>query len=37
MNSPDLRREMSQRGQKMVDGEGPALVVAVMRNSLSSL
>lgn len=37
MDSPDLRREMSQRGQKLVDGQGPARVVAVMRNSLSSL
>jgi UDP-2,4-diacetamido-2,4,6-trideoxy-beta-L-altropyranose hydrolase len=37
MDSPDRRREMSRRGQNLVDGQGSARVAAVMRNSLKSL
>jgi spore coat polysaccharide biosynthesis predicted glycosyltransferase SpsG len=36
-NSVERRRELSERGQKLVDGHGPARVVACIRNSLSSL
>jgi len=37
MDGPDRRREMSERGQKLVDGQGAARVVALMRNSLNCL
>jgi UDP-2,4-diacetamido-2,4,6-trideoxy-beta-L-altropyranose hydrolase len=34
-NDVDRRRDLSERGQKLVDGQGPARVVAIMQNSLS--
>jgi UDP-2,4-diacetamido-2,4,6-trideoxy-beta-L-altropyranose hydrolase len=37
MHSPDRRREMSRSGENLVDGQGAARVVAVMRNFLNSL
>lgn len=37
MNNPDRRREMSERGRKLVDGEGAARVVACMQSSLNCL
>jgi UDP-2,4-diacetamido-2,4,6-trideoxy-beta-L-altropyranose hydrolase len=33
-NDVDGRRDLSERGQKLVDGQGPARVVAIMQNSL---
>jgi UDP-2,4-diacetamido-2,4,6-trideoxy-beta-L-altropyranose hydrolase len=37
MDGPERRREMSELGRKLVDGEGAARVVACMQNSLNCL